>query len=128
MFINDIFCWFIIFINLAKIIILNGHNGPDEGLINCGPKCADTYLSSSKGILDAFINGISKKDFPGIWREVKPLGFTRGIDAFYRNSLVAKLVDNIEEANYWLKRFNFDEVNRDLFIPSIINNYGETDW
>ena len=116
--------------NLNKMVISTGHNGPDKGLPNCGDKTAEAYLKASNDLLGAFINGIDKKDYPDIWRTVKGYGITIGVNEFYRNFLIAKLLDTEEEANYWLDKFGFNLLNEDLFIPTTIKKQinGAENW
>ena len=117
-------------LNLSNSILAGSHNN-NKGLDGCGEKSSEKYLTnlSTKGVLNAFINGINKEEY-GIYKSIKGLGMTIGIEEFRKNVLMSKLLTNIDEANYWLSKVNLPLVTNDMFIHIKIQtkDNGITNW
>lgn len=102
--------------NLNKVILAGSHNN-NKGLVGCGEKCAEGYLDGpNDGIIAAYINGISKAKYD-VWRNVQGNGFQKGLEDFYKNTIMTKLLTTMSDANYRLEQFNLTNIEPDFFKP-----------
>lgn len=100
--------------NLLYMLLTKGHNNKVKShLPDCGEKTANIYLETHgtySGIIDAYIYGIHKSNFPTIYKSIKGLGMLGGIDTLHRSFMQTYLLRTVEECEYLGIQFNIPNV------------------
>lgn len=100
--------------NLMKLLLIKGHNNKVKShLPDCGEKTANAYLETHgtySGIVDAYVYGIDKNNFPAIYKSVRGLGLLAGFDTLHRSFIQTYLLRTVEECAYLGIHFDIPNV------------------